>query len=511
MNRRRLIIAIAAVLLAIPLIAAVAVYALLGTDQVRVALERQATTWLGQPVAIGSATARIFPRPSINLRDVRVGQPVRVALDQVELSTGLRPLLSRRIEDAEVAISNSRIDMPLPFSIPAPSSPAAPSATNAAANGGVQILSVRSIALHNITIASRGRQVVISADSSLSSTHLNLDKLTATSGATSLSASGLVQLEPRLDAQLKVLANRIDVDDLVALADAFSPRAKDAARTSQPPAGSLQLPGRIVAHISAERGRASGVDVQQFATTLVAQGNRITLSPLSFQLFDGAYHGTIDIDARASELQATVRSQITNIDVAKLAAFGGEADAISGRLSGTGTFNGRGMTVGDAVANASGEGTATISNGVLPHLGLVRTVVLFFGTPAPNGGTSSDRFDRIDATFGLVRRVVAARALSLHSPDLDLVGQGTLTIPTKAMEGKFDLSLSEALSQQAGSTFARYTREGNRIVLPAIVSGTLSNPHVNIDAGAAIGRGLRNEVQERLKSILGGLIPAPQD
>src|SRR5262249_20518282 len=118
MNRRRLILIIVAIVVAIPIVAAIAVYALLDSDQVRVTLERQATTWLGQPVTIGSANARVFPRPSINLRDVRVGQPVHLSLDQVELSTGLRPLLSRRIEDANVAISNSSILMPLPFSIP---------------------------------------------------------------------------------------------------------------------------------------------------------------------------------------------------------------------------------------------------------------------------------------------------------------------------------------------------------------------------------------------------------
>jgi hypothetical protein len=137
--------------------------------------------------------------------------------------------------------------------------------------------------------------------------------------------------------------------------------------------------------------------------------------------------------------------------------------------------------------------------------------VLFFGRPALDAGASSDHFDRIDAAFGLVRQVIVARALSLRSPDLDVVGQGTLTVPTKAMEGRFDLSLSEALSRQAGTDFARFTREGNRIVLPAIVSGTLSAPHVNIDAGAAIGRGLHDEVQQRLKNILGDLTPAPQD
>jgi hypothetical protein len=510
MTTRRWILGALAVVIAIPLIASIAVYALLGSDEIRVALERQATRWLGQPVAIGSATARIFPRPSISLRNVRVGDPVRVALDQVELSTGLRPLLSRRIEDAKVAISNSSILMPLPFSIPVPGEAPAEGPSNGGthddAGRGVQVVSIRSIALHDITIASRGRQVTISADSSLSSAHLNLERLTATAGGTSMTASGLVELSPRLDAQLKVVANQIDVDDLVALADAFSPRA-----SGKTPSTFGPLPGRIVARISAERGRASNVDVQQFATTLVAQGNRITLSPLSFQLFDGTYHGSIDFDSRASELQATVRTQISNIDVARLAAFGGAPDTIIGRLSGSGTFNGRGVTVGDAIAAASGEGNASIVNGVLPRLGLVRTIVLFFGRPALDAGASSDHFDRIDAAFGLVRQVIVARALSLRSPDLDVVGQGTLTVPTKAMEGRFDLSLSEALSRQAGTDFARFTREGNRIVLPAIVSGTLSAPHVNIDAGAAIGRGLHDEVQQRLKNILGDLTPAPQD
>ena len=137
--------------------------------------------------------------------------------------------------------------------------------------------------------------------------------------------------------------------------------------------------------------------------------------------------------------------------------------------------------------------------------------MLFFGRPAPNAGAATDNFDRIDATFALVHQVVAASALSLHSPDLDLVGAGTLTIPTKALDGHMDLSLSEALSAQAGTDLARFTREGNRLLLPAVISGTLEAPRVTIDAGAAVRRGLRNEVQRRLKDILGTLVPAPPD
>jgi len=500
MFRRVLLLAVG-VLLVLAAALAVAGYWFLSGDGVRVALESQATKWLGQRVTIGGASAHVFPRPAITLRDVRAGDPVRVILADVRLSTGLKPLWSRRIEDAEISVADTRIDMPLPFTLPGPGE----SSAGSQPSSGLQVVSVRAIKLRNITVASRGRQITVSADSSLSSAHLNLDRFTAASGKTSLEATGLVQLSPRLDAQLQVKADHVDVDDLIALADAFTPRTP---RRSPSPAS---LPGRIVARVSAETARASGVDVRQFATTIVAQGNRIMMSPASFLLFGGNYRGALDVDAEPGALRATVRAQITDLDVAQLAAFGGIPETISGRLSVAGTFNGRGATIGDAIALATGEGKVTIANGALKQLGLVRTVVLFFGRSAPETGPSTDHFDRIDASFALIRQVVAASALSLHSPDLDLVGQGTLTIPTKALDGQMDLSLSEALSAQAGTDLARFTREGNRVLLPAVIGGTLDAPRVTIDAGAAARRGLRNEVQRRLKDILGTLVPAPPD
>lgn len=498
---RRLILLGSIGLIAAAAIVAGGAYWFLSGDGVRLALERQATRWLGQPVAIGSADARIFPRIAIALHDVRAGDPVRVVLADVRLSTGLRPLFSRRIEDAEVMVSNSRVDMPLPFTLPAPGSASGGSAGEEA----LRIVSVRAITLRNVTIASRGREITISADSALSGARLDLERFTASAGRTVLDATGPVQLTPRLDAQLRVTANRLDVDDLVVLADAFAPRAPR--RTGISP----RLPGRLVARISAETARASGIEMRQFAATLVAQGSRITLSPASFQLFGGRYHGTLDIDSDTTALRTTVRAQIAGLDVAQLAAYGGVPNTISGTLSGTGTFNGRGATIADALAAAAGEGTVAITGGALKRLGLVRAVVLFFGRPAPAAGASTDNFDRIDATFALVRQVIAASALSLHSPDLDLVGQGTLAIPTKALDGHMDISLSEALSAQAGTDLIRFTRDGKRVLLPAILGGTLDAPRVTIDAGAAVRRGLRNEVERRLKDIFGGLVPVPPD
>src|SRR5262245_15938008 len=368
---RRFLLILAGVLFVIAAGLVIAFYQFMSGESVRLALERQATSWLGQPVRIGAASARIFPRPGLTVHDVRAGEPVRLVLSDLQISTGLKPLWSRRIADAEIAVSNSRIDLPLPFTLPE----AAPGSTTQ--NAGVQLESIRTIALHNITSASRGREVTISADASLSQGNLNLERFTAASGTTTLEARGELHFSPRLDAEVQVNAPHVDVDDLIALADAFAPRTPRTGSTT------AALPGRIVARVTAQTARASGVDVRQFASTLVAQGNRITLSPVSFQLFGGTYRGVLDIDSDVSSLRATVRTQINDLDVAQLAAFGGAADTITGRLSGSGTFNGRGATLADAVAAATGEGQVPISNGSLKRLGLVRTVVMLFGRPPP--------------------------------------------------------------------------------------------------------------------------------
>src|SRR4051812_46723450 len=92
---KRLILIAAVAICAVIMGTAVAVYWFLGGDQLRVALEQQGTERLGQQVAIGSATARLLPRPSIALRNVRIGDRASVTLDDIELSTGLKPLLSR--------------------------------------------------------------------------------------------------------------------------------------------------------------------------------------------------------------------------------------------------------------------------------------------------------------------------------------------------------------------------------------------------------------------------------
>jgi hypothetical protein len=174
---------------------------------------------------------------------------------------------------------------------------------------------------------------------------------------------------------------------------------------------------------------------------------------------------------------------------------------VTGRLSASGTVNGRGADVGSMLEAARGNGSATIVKGTVSRLNLIRTVVLFFGRPEPNAAPGADSFDRMQATFSLAQQTITASEFSMRSPDADIDGQGSLSLASKTLDGAAELRLSEALSKQAGTDLVRYTREGNRVLLPARISGTLSAPRLTIDAAAAAKRGLRNEIERRIRGL----------
>jgi uncharacterized protein involved in outer membrane biogenesis len=485
---RRIIVGLVALVFVALVAVAATAYWFLAGDGVRLALERQSSGWLGQPVRIRSVSTQFFPRLGIQLTDVTVGEPVSLSLASIDVSTNFRALIGRRVEDAEVTVSDSRIQMPLPR-VPPASEPAA-----GAGEDPIRLVSVRSINLRNVRLVSRGQEIVVNADSALEGSRLTVRRFDAQSGKTNLEAEGTIDLAPRVDAMLSIKADAVDVDELLALADAFTPGEA----SSRDGAAKFH----IAARISAERATAGGVEVRQFATVMDADGSGVTLSPLTFQLFGGRYQGSLA--ARLGDTtQMTLESRVTDIDLGQLAEFGGVGGAVTGTLTGAGKFSGRGADFAEVLRTARGDGTATAVKGTIQRLNLIRTVVLFFGRPAPDAAAASDAFDRIDARFSLAGGTFTANAFALRSADADIVGSGTLNVSSKELAGQLDLSLSEELSAQAGTDLRRFTREGNRIVLPARISGPLGQPRLRIDAAAAAQRGLRNEVQRRLGGLLG--------
>jgi len=78
-------------------------------DIVRSALASQLSSALGQPVTIGGIGAGLYPRVTVNLKDVAIGEPARIRVRTLHVGASLGALLSRRIEHARLRVRDDAI------------------------------------------------------------------------------------------------------------------------------------------------------------------------------------------------------------------------------------------------------------------------------------------------------------------------------------------------------------------------------------------------------------------
>jgi len=467
---------------------------LLVSDVMRAELERQLSAYLQQPVTIKSARAAIFPRVAISLGDVVIGAQQSIVLGEVRIVTGLRPLLSRRVEQAEVRVRDGRLTLPLPFTLTPEIGPAVSQPVPALA-----LTSIESIELRAITLISGGQEWLVDADCAVTGDRLEVSQLAASGPTTRLKATGTLTSISGLQGQFTARAEPLGVDELLAFGSGLSGGAATDSRAVSKP-----VPINLVVALTAPAGRLAGYDLRGLTTTAAITAAGVALAPLSVGSFGGTFAGRLDVDTGRSVPAMKLAGRVEGLDVATVLQAAGSQGGVTGTFGGTISLSASGTETLAFLRSARGTVAATIVNGAIPHLDLVRPIVLAFGKPsgAPPQGSGST-FTRLGGTFALADGTMASDDVTMASRDLDMAGRGTVHVASGAVSARTDLVLSQELTSQAGVDLRRYAQEDGRVVVPATISGTLQKPAVTLDIAAAARRALTNELQRRTKSLLG--------
>ena len=496
---RKNLLIVLAILVLLVVGAAVATQMVLGSSIVPSQLEQQLSARFGQPVHIGSATAAVFPRVALDIRDFSIGTIPSVKVARVQVATSLRGLFSRRIDDAEVIASDGRMTLPLPFSLV----PEATANAADAAGEGFTVNSIRKIVFRRVTLAAADQSIVIDLDSSITGDRLDISKLTAKAGKTRIEAKGALTSLATLEGALQATADPLDLDEMIAIGSALAapdPRARAASRASGAP-GLMHM----TIDVKSPKGHFGSYDFHSLSTRIDAVPGRFTLNPLSVQMFDGKFQGRLDAETGGPLPVLKLNGSVAGLDVTQLMKSSGSPGGLTGRLGGTISIVGIGDDAAALMRTARGTIAATVSDGMMPHLDMVRTVVLAFGKPSgpPQGSGSS--FKRLGGTFALANSTLTSDSLALESRDFDLHGRGALRVDSGAVTAHADVALSPELTAQSGNDLRRYAQEDGRVVVPATISGSLDAPHVSLDVAAASRRALGNELQRRATSFFQGL------
>lgn len=476
-------------------------------EAVRAGVERQLSHALAQPVTIRAARAGIWPRVTVHLDDVAIGNPATITIRQLDVGADLSALLSRRIEDAVLKASGARITLPLP-AFPLASS--APPTARGQAPPLVQLASIESIQLDDVEILSGGRSLRGSADLRSLGAGLEVKRVTLRAERTELLVYGMIANLTGPTGSLTVKAPGLDLPEVVAFVSDFARGTGITAPGAQ--RGVDQSPMNLEVEVDAGRAVAGTLVLDRLKGVAVVTPAAVALNPVTFGLLGGGYTGTLRLTLGGTP-SFSLNAALQDLDAAQAMAFAGSPNTMTGRLNGSLVVSGRGLDAETAVQTARGTATLAITDGTLAGLDLVRAIVLATSGRSDSPGlnalkdrTGAEPFSRLAGTFTIADNVARTSDLRLESKDVLLAGAGDIQLLKTAVALKGQVQLSPELSKQAGPDLVRYASQDGRVTLPVTVTGAVGKFTVTPNLGEAARRALSKELSEGIKSLFKKII-----
>jgi len=487
-------------------------------DTVRAALAQQLSNALGEPVTVGGISAGIYPRVTVNLKEVTIGEPVSIRVGTLHVGANLGALFSRRIEHARLELADARVQMPLPAFAFAGTTTSAPEA-----KPPVELVSIDAIALRNVELVSGGRTIVGDVELLPVGKGVTIKRVRLrTDNNATIDVTGQISDLTGPVGDVAVKAGTLNFDQLLAFVNDFA--AGSGMKTTsggQPAATRRTAPSdehhagatmNIALSIAADRATIGSLSLEKLTGKARIANDTMRIDPIGFGVFGGRYDGSLVF--RLSDVPAFVlNASLAGVDVGRATAFAGQPDTISGTLSGRLNVNGRGLAAASVLQSARGSARIEVVHGVVKRLGLVRSIVVATSGRADTGGGAAsgndEPFTRLGATLTIAGGAANTTDLRFESPDLLLGATGTLRLDGSSINLAGRAQLSDELSQHAGRDLVRYTQEGGRVTLPLTITGSAEAPHVRIDVADVAKRAVVNraaeEAQKALKKGLGGL------
>jgi AsmA protein len=284
--------------------------------------------------------------------------------------------------------------------------------------------------------------------------------------------------------QFDLAADQIDLDRYRS-PDTASPdhgsRVSSAAKDTKP----LDANGTL----TIKSAHVARLDITDLRTTLSAKDGVMHLFPLEAQLDGGRYSGNITVDAKGAIPVVSLDEHLFGIDMARFLAN----TAGKGRLSGRATIDlkaiARGATFDAVLKTLTGILDANLANGALEgidvayELSLAQALLDKSVSPASvNSGRT--KFDTFKTSVQIANGIAQTHDLTIASQALKVTGQGSVNLPTQAVDFKL---LAGILTAPARNT-----------EIPLKVTGTYASLSVKPDIEGLA----KDQVKQKLQDVL---------
>ncbi len=330
---------------------------------------------------------------------------------------------------------------------------------------------------------------------SLSELAMRLDETTI-NGAFSLQQNALTEW------QLDVDIDSLDVDRYLAEAE---PVANSTANDD----AALPIPVELIRSLSGSGSleigslQVAGLSLADLSVNVQAADGRISLSPLSSNLYQGSFNGSMSLDA--SQPLPTMGVNVALQEIAIDPLLTDMLDAAM--VSGTGSVQ---LDVRSAGADSlalrqglTGTGSINLQDGILQGVDVASVLnqletMLRSRSAGQFSRGEQTAFDSFTANLQIDNGVINSNDLLIQSPGFQVTGNGTL------LNLHNDSINYNLLTSVTAGTATRNDQEFDvgGYDVPIACSGTISAPRCLPDAGEIFRTAFANEVRDRVGDLL---------
>ena len=351
---------------------------------------------------------------------------------------------------------------------------------------------------------------------------LNLTNLAASLGSTN--ASGNLSIAnfqaPRLTFALAAdKMNIMELQKLMAPSKPAPAKKADASWSLVPSATAAPAPQPSFLDSSTGSGTISVGSLVYDRTTLTNVHSNVNLNhgviqlnPLTGQVFGGQINGSVTADFRHDPSSFAVNAKLNGADANQLlTAVANTKDSVYGTLNATVNQTFSTAASGEVTQTLNGPFSFTLTNGKLAKLDLVNELgkIGKFGTSGKGYTAVSNMSGTFDVRNGVANTNDLKAALDVGT----MAATGSINLNNEALGLHLTAVLNKGFSQSVGGTGVggylntALANKNGELVLPVIVSGTMSHPVVAPDVQKIAEMKLNNIVPGAsgiLGSLLGG-------
>jgi AsmA protein len=234
---------------------------------------------------------------------------------------------------------------------------------------------------------------------------------------------------------------------------------------------------------------------------LRGEGGRLSISPLSANLYEGATQGSVSVDAAGNAI--AVRQSLSNVSINPLLSDLAGIDLVEGRGNVNVDVSTRGDTVAAMKQALAGSAAVRLGDGALKGINLAQRLREIKGSLSGDQGAvaakATDRtdFTELSASFKINHGVARNDDLAMKSPFLRLAGSGEIDVGG----GSLNYLAKASLVGTAGGQGGKERDQVAGVTVPVRISGPFDKPAFKLDVAAMATSAVQNKVDEKKQEV----------